>query len=316
MIIPSITEAVDIWIEYNLWTNYDNLNTGNIKSEWQWAKWNTHLKNLWEWEDGFIDVVVWWEKWIYYTLVKAAKDLKNIFYAIAWVYLLVLVLKLLFLENTEEEVWKFKKWVLWTTIWIIVMQIAFGFVNVLYDQGVNESLAVSFLDNIINPLIALLETAASLFFLAIAIFTFFRMVTSSWDEEKAKKWKWSIVYAIVWFAVIKLSKGIVEAAYWKINPNCETSFWFDFVAASCLEDARIEGVSKIITDVINWVNWFIWIVVLIMVIYAWSLVLLSAWDEEKLKKAKSIMLYVAIWMFLLVINYLILTFFIYPEVAI
>jgi hypothetical protein len=47
--------------------------------------------------------------------------------------------------------------------------------------------------------------------------------------------------------------------------------------------------------------------------YAWSLVLLSAWDEEKLKKAKSMILYVAIWVLLLAFNYLILTFFIVPE---
>jgi hypothetical protein len=55
-------------------------------------------------------------------------------------------------------------------------------------------------------------------------------------------------------------------------------------------------------------NGFIWLIVVILIIYAWFMVLTSVWDEEKLKKAKSIIMYIAIWLFILVANYLILTF--------
>jgi hypothetical protein len=57
-------------------------------------------------------------------------------------------------------------------------------------------------------------------------------------------------------------------------------------------------------------NSFVWIIVILMIIYAWFTVLTWAWDEEKLKRAKTSILYIAIWILILIINYLILTFFI------
>ena len=194
------------------------------------------------------------------------------------------------------------------------MQITYGFITILFDENISESLAYSFIDNLINPLLALVETAASFFFLAIAIFAFYRIIGADGDEEKIKTWKKSIIYAIVWFVVIKFSKAIVEATYWKLNPDCENPLFLS--SEWCLKEAQIEWVSDIIVTIINWVNSFAWLIILIMIIYAGSLVLLSWWDEERIKKAKSILIYIVIWMFLIVANYLILTFFLIPETVI
>ena len=290
----------------------NNLDSWNIKPEWNSSKTNDHLNNL-QTDDGFITAYIYWERGIKNLLIRAAKDIKSIALILASIYLLVLILRLLFLDKTDEEVAKFKKWVLWTTLWIIVMQITYGFISILFDKDISERLAYSFIDNLVSPLISLVETAASFFFLAIAIYAYYKLVTSDWDEEKAKTWKKSIIYAVVWFVVIKFSKLLVEATYWKLNPDCEASFWFSFVSESCVLKAEVWGVADIIITIINWANWFISIIVLLMVIYAWSIFLLSAWDEEKLKKWKSIILYVIVWMALLVTNYLILTFFLLPE---
>ena len=50
-----------------------------------------------------------------------------------------------------------------------------------------------------------------------------------------------------------------------------------------------------------------------MIIYAGIQILLSRGDEEKIKKGKNAIIYIAIGLGLLVMNYLILTFFIIPE---
>jgi flagellar basal body-associated protein FliL len=52
-----------------------------------------------------------------------------------------------------------------------------------------------------------------------------------------------------------------------------------------------------------------------MIIYTGSQIIFSAWDEEKMKKAKSSILYILIWIFILTMNYLILTFFLVPELT-
>jgi len=48
---------------------------------------------------------------------------------------------------------------------------------------------------------------------------------------------------------------------------------------------------------------------MIMIIYAGAQIMLSGWDEEKIKKWKSSLLYIFIGIFILTVNYLIITFF-------
>ena len=289
----------------------ENLNIWGIKNEWNQVEENDHLKEIKSDEDW--EIRKWWEKWIYNTLFKIARDLKNVFFAVASIFYLIIVLRIIVASNSEEEFQKFKKWIIWITVWIIIMQIAYSFVKILFDRWVWENLAFNFIGDLIFPLVELLQIAAAFFFIAIAIFTFYRMITANGDEEKIKSWKMSIVYAIMWFIIVKFSKDIVEAVYWRID--CKTSAWgiIQYNDWECINKAELTWVADVIVNVINWLNSLVWIIVVIMIIYAWTQVLLSAWDEEKLKKAKSSLLYIAIWVAVLITNYLILTFFIIPE---
>jgi len=304
---PLVDINITTWWQTN---QFDNLSTWNTKNEWTQS--NTHLNSVSD-STHFIGTSQKWEIGIKNLLITVAKNLKTIIYIIAGLLLLVMIIRLLFTDNTEEEIGKFKKWVTWVTMWIILMQITYTFVYYIYDKQITENLAYDLIDKLINPIITLLETATGFFFLAIAIYAFFRIITAGWDEEKIKTWKKSIIYAIVWFIIVKFSRTLVEVTYWTLNPACRSNFWFNFISWSCLQDARISWFTATIVHIINWVNSFVWIIMLIMIIYAWSLVLLSAWDEDKLKKAKSIILYVIIWMAVLAFNYLILTFFLIPE---
>jgi hypothetical protein len=54
----------------------------------------------------------------------------------------------------------------------------------------------------------------------------------------------------------------------------------------------------------------------VLIVYTWAKILLSAWNEDTLKSSKSTLLYIAIWVWLLIMNYLILTFFLIPETPI
>ncbi len=272
------------------------------------------LWNNWDW-----DIRVWneWEKSIVRFLYNIANDMKTIFYILSWVYFLIITIKLIASSNTEEEVSKFKKWIIWITIWIILMQIVFYFVEILYAQEIWADLAWRLAKNIVEPIIKVLETAASFFFLLIAIYSFYKIITANWDEEKIKTWKMAVVYWLIGFIIIKLSKDLVYASYWKINCN-EHSFFSIFSVwwTNCSTENQISGLNSIIIQVLNWANWFVWILVILMIIYAWVQVLFSWWDEDKLSKAKKSIIYIIIWIWILVLNYFILTFLIRPEVSI
>lgn len=295
--IPSV-DNIQIWA----WSNSNQNN-------------NKYLDDLlWEW-----DITVWtkWERSVIELLYTIAKDFKTIVYILSWLAFLIVAIKLLFSEKSEEDVSTFKKAIIWISLWIVVMQSAYSYVNVLYARDFWWALASSFTSNIIKPFIKVLETAVSFFFVLISIYAFYRIITSSWDEDKAKEGKMTIFYALIWFVVVKLSKEIIYAVYWQVD--CEmwsTGGIFQYNWSKCIADNDLSWVTEIVVRVINWLNSFVWIIVLLMIIYAWLQVLLSSWDEEKLEKAKNIIKYIVFWLIILVVNFLILTFFIVPEVAI
>jgi len=264
-------------------------------------------------KDDFIDISGGGERAIFNTLIRVARDLKNFFYIVATIFFLIICLRLIFASNTDEELGKFKKWIIWITVGLIVMQIAYAFVLTVFDQGVSARLWASIIENLVYPLIALLQTLASIFFIAMALFAFYRLITANGNEEATKTWKMTILYALIGFLIIRFAQAVVEAFYGKISCDSFGS-WFIVVSwENCLNTVDISEWANIIISIINWLNGFVAIAVMIMLIYAGAQIMLSNGEEEKIKKGKQAIIYVAIWLFVLVANYLILTFFLRPE---
>lgn len=246
-----------------------------------------------------------WANWIKDFIVKVAKDVKNIFYAIATIYFLVITIRLLISENSEESFEKYKKWLIWITIWIVVMQMAYAFVLSVFDKWVS-TFAWSLINTVFIPVIRLLETFASIFFLLIAIYSFITLLSANWEKEKIKKWIDAIIYATVWIFLVLLSSRIIIAIYWNYNIS---SSWLSYID----KEDNFSSFITLFVKLINWMNWFVAIVTLIMIMYAWANIIFSWWDDEKMKKWRTTIIYAFIWILILTISYLILTFFIWPD---
>jgi hypothetical protein len=290
------------WVRNNSNTHLDNIKSNNTSINWvgEFQVW-TSLR---------------WDQWIYNMIIKIARDIKNLFFVISSIYFLSIVFKLILSKNTEDEFWKFKKWIIWISLWIVFMQISYSFVASLSWWIswwiVWQSLWSTLIDNIVIPIINMAEIFASFIFIAVAIYAFFKIVTANWEEDKVKLWKMSVVYAIVWFIVIKIAKTLVDGVYWKIN--CGSSYIWVWIQ-NCIETAKLCNFAQVFLDIINWMNSFLWIIIIIMIIYVWTKVLLSGWEEEKLTSAKKSIMYIFIWLFIIMTNYLILIFFFDPSWA-
>ncbi len=313
--------TIVFWLSYQInysfaWNTQLNESQLNI---WIWniENWNNHrndiLNKLKENGDKFFGTTKWWVAWTHALLLNIAKSLKNIFFILAWLYLLIIVIKVLtWVENAEENYKKFKSWILWISIWLFIIQSAYIYVNTIYNQYIWQSLANNIWYAIIDPLIWMLEVFASVVFLFMAILAFYKLITANWNEESIKKWKMTIVYAIIWFILIKLAKLTVDWVYAKIN--CDYSWVIhDSRNLNCIHPADVKWFAWKLLQVINWTNGFIWIIVILMIIYAWFQIMTASWDEDKMKKAKKSILYIFIWLFILTISYLIITFFIIPQ---
>jgi uncharacterized membrane protein YqaE (UPF0057 family) len=81
------------------------------------------------------------------------------------------------------------------------MQIAFSVWSTLILKNAGEvlgsGLGWQFWINIFAPIVDLLQMLAAFGFLLMAVWAFFIMVTAAGDEEKVKKSKNTILYAII-----------------------------------------------------------------------------------------------------------------------
>lgn len=256
------------------------------------------------------DIIIWNDTWDF--LVRIADSLVIIFFIIAVPYFFIIVIKLIMNENSEEEATNFKKWIIWISIWLWLMKFAQAFVystrsKEYFAQRENSwsilENAANMINYIITPLTNLLVNAAAIIFVLIAIFAFYKLITSNWDDATAKSGKMMVWYAIIWFIIIKIAQPLISAVYWScttltriINPQCELK-------------PNISAVPGLASNIINWINSFIWVWLIVMIVYIWFKVIFSNWDSEKLNEAKKSITYILIWVGILVVNYFILTFF-------
>ncbi len=240
-----------------------------------------------------------------------AFQIKNFFIAIAVIFLIIGVLKLLFSSNDEEAVKKWKSNIIWVSVWVFVMQIAFSVWNTFIIKDVNQeissTLGFQIWINVFAPIVALLQMLASLAFLFMAVYAFFLIVTGAGDEEKMKKWRRTIIYGLIGFFLIRIPQSIVSALYG--SPDCRNSGIF--TVWSCeIEKQNLSGVVEIVGKIINYFNGFLFLICVLLIIYAGWLVLISAGDEEKMKKAKNTIIYVFVGFVVLVASHALFRFFI------
>lgn len=129
--------------------------------------------------------------------------------------------------------------------------------------------------------------------------------------------------------VILLSMCVVFLALWSVSG----SFFDDFISDGapdiryCDDDWECwltEGIEVIrpalndietertaaqyVQDVIEYLLWFLFLVAVIYMIYAWFQILIAAWDEEKVKKGKNIIVSAAIGLVIIFLAFSIVRF--------
>lgn len=254
-------------------------------------------------------------EWVLGAFTTIAFQIKNFFIAIAVLFLIVWVIRLLFSSSEEEDIKKWRKSIIWTSVGIFVMQIAFSVWNTLILKSssdiIGSSFGWNFWLNIFSPIVDLLQVLASFGFLLMAVWAFFILVSAAGDEERVKKAKNTILYAIIGFLLIKVPYEIVKAFYG--SPGGKTpcqSGWFVSIGSCDIKDVSLNKGISIVGEIFIFFNTFLSVICVILIIYAGWLVLISGGEEEKLKKAKNTILYIVLGFILLVASHAIFRFFI------
>jgi Type IV secretion system pilin len=242
-----------------------------------------------------------------------AFQIKNVVIILAVIFLVIAVIKLLFSPNSDEDMKKWRNSIIWVSVGIFVMQIAFSAWSALLIQGtawrIDGNLGWAIWLQIFAPIVGVMQMLASFAFLMMVVYAFFTIVGGAGDEEKLKKWRRTIIYGLIGFFLMKLPETIISSLYGVPSPGCIGTNYADRGVCE-LTNQNISGTVGLIGKIITYVNWFLMLACVILVIYAGWLVLISAGDEEKLKKAKSTILYVFVGFIVLVASHAIFRFFI------
>lgn len=82
------------------------------------------------------------------------------------------------------------------------------------------------------------------------------------------------------------------------------------VCQIAISNPNLTDTTRIMTKAINYFNGFIGIITVLLIIYAGWLIISSGGDDDRVKKAKNIIKYAIIGIFLLVASYSLFNFFI------
>lgn len=246
--------------------------------------------------------------------IMIAFGIKNFFIGIAIIFLIIWVLKLLFSGAGDEDVKKWKSNIIWVSIGIFVMQIAFSAWNtfLILDPGttLGSELWWKIWTNIFSPMVSILQTFAAAAFLLMAVYAFYTIVTGGGDEEKLKKWKNMVIYGLIGFLLIRIPKMLVQTIYGNASCTDGTTWTMQGSCGDLEKPENLNSVLNIFWTFLQYFNSFLMFICVLLVIYAGWLVLISAGDEEKLKKAKNIVLYILIGFIILLTSHAIFRFFI------
>lgn len=265
------------------------------------------------WISEFFFDPVFWSSSVQNTFVNIAWAIKNFFILIATIFLIIGIIKLLFRSGEEEDLKKWRHNIIYVSVGIFIMQIGYSvwrtlYLDSTYTGNIDGRLWWLFWANILEPIVSVMFVLASFGFLAMAVFAFYILVTANGNDEKAKKGKNIALYAVIGFILLRVPKGFVTAIYGEPVAACKNTNWLAIGNCTLTASNLGNGVS-IFGKILTYISTFLALTAVVLVIYAGWLIFSSAGEEEKLKKAKSVLLYVGIGFIALISSQVAFRFF-------
>ncbi len=246
-------------------------------------------------------------------LIDVFKDIAIVLFILAVILSFVATIRLLTSPNGEEDFSKWMTTLVWSIAGIFILSIAYTVIRqfetrVASTQSFSGQTMYELVINIVYPILNFLRYIAATCFFLMAVYAFYRIVTSMGDEEWAASGKKIFIGSVIGFIIMMIAEPIVKIAYgWG---NCWWRSIFG-VATDCTRRVfDTAGTLWIIARIIVFMNGFIALITVIMIMYAGFLILTGGGDEEKSDKAKRTISYAVIWIIILLFSYLIYRFMI------
>lgn len=262
----------------NFWLNYVN-------------SWYIDLEQNWYWEvtDQSIVIDNTWNIWdnietLWFDIILLIK------YLISWILLIFIVIiwiqMVISMWTDEDSLTKSKKQILYTIIWLAFINIPWRLFDAFKSEQnnidwtigttwISENIEKNLFINIelfrwtLNgSIVELLEIIIFAIAIFVIILSWIKIILSAWKNEDVTEAKNKIVWSIVWLIFI-----------WFIE------MWKKFVYKWDIADW-----VTIFRTIENLMLFFAWPVAIFFLTLAWYYYITSNWEEERMKKAKNIVI--------------------------
>lgn len=251
-------------------------------------------------------------KWF---MVGIAKDIVMPIVIVIWLILAFVDFYELAMSDKEDKRKSSRNYLLWWTIWVIIMVSTWFIVSnlvwynwsswIIWTNATKDpaSIAAYLYGNIIKKFFVLAMSVIIWILFVVLVISLIKFI-SSWDKEDMKKHtKTIIAWNSIWIFFILFAKNIVEMFYSKVGPGTQ-SFWDQ---SAILENRNLWWLSTIL----NYLLWFLAFIITVFIIYKSLLILLKPDDETTYKNLKKHFLYatlgvLVIWGVYIIANFLII----------
>jgi len=265
--VPSLNSIADKKFWYNKWFI-------------TWDKWyNKNLiisrnKSL---KDNIMELFFPSSSWgwiLWNKLRDVAVWLMFIFFLWAWA---------LFVLNADDdgELKKAKSNILYLFYWAFLIfgsiWLLWSILNVWWNTN-GWNIVLSTQNNIIWGILIFLKSAAYYIAFIMMVYYGFKMMQAQEKEDKiktARTWVLNIILALIAIKVL------------------------DYIYFIAQSDSFVSSGSNFMAWAGKILGWILWVLIILILIYAWSLLITSRWNEEAMKKSKNIIRNVFLWIFVL-----------------
>lgn len=314
LIFPLISSAQFTGIEDDRSKNTWNFNSllNEVTSDI-----NSNLPNVIDLERN---VPEWW----IYGMVDFVFD-----FMMSYVVPIVIIIAILFaifgfyqlmFSDKEDQRSKATNYILWWVVGIIIIQWSRFIYNTYFSivnndnvfeairAGSLSSLAADFFEKLIYPFLNLgMYLIIGVLFIMLLMKSI-QIITSPSDDA-FKKWQQIIVSSIIGIVVILLSKQIIQVVYgkqedftrWVNETQGIFSAW-----GTVLNERNYETVFNIV----NYFLGFLAFIIICLLIYNTYLIITNPTKEENIKKLRSNILYILLWLLTIWLSYVIVNFLI------
>lgn len=216
------------------------------------------------------------------------KTLKTVLF---WVIILFLVYAwiqmIMSMWSDDEKLSKAKRQVYYSVIWLAFINIPWFIISAFirdsnslvwwyipYASWVDSSSTNLFINSYVfwetlnEKIIWFIEVALVWIAVFMIIFSWIKILTSRGRDERIKEWKNKIVWSIIWLLFVSFIEVFKKFVFdWKIS----------------------DGLN-IFQSVLSIALFLAWPIAILFLTIAWYYYITSNWDEEKIKKAKNIII--------------------------